>query len=200
VLSLLTGGVDGILCRGGAQGGGGAPASDLPPCLWILSCAILARKDGVRLTFRNHCQMSINPRLHLVMSGYPNTLGLLFSNLGVSIHEKLSRFLHCGMRKPTMYYFAHNQNKMHVGLFKLYSNALSCPSNSHVENLQEISCCFYSEIRLLLQPNNTLYAPLRVFKPYAYIAGDIYHTIHRPNSKNWQHPAVQFPGLCRQML
>jgi hypothetical protein len=31
---------------------------------------------------------------------------------------------------------------MHVGMFKLYPTSFCCHSSWHIENLQEISCCF----------------------------------------------------------
>jgi len=53
-----------------------------PVSLWILCCAILARKAAVRLIFPNHCWVSFYRSLHLVMPGKHNTPLLLFSNFG----------------------------------------------------------------------------------------------------------------------
>ena len=85
---------------------------------------------------------------------------------------------------------------MHVRLFKLYPTSFSCHSSWHVQNLQEISCCLYSEIRVIPQPYTTLYRALTSLKPIASIPRDVYHEIRLWKSQNWQHRDVQF---CRTL-
>jgi len=76
-------------------------------------------------------------------------------DFGARFCNQLLRFLCCGARKPSYEHFGHIQGKTHVGLFKLYPTSLSWHSRWHVENLQEISCCFKSVIRPLPQPYAT---------------------------------------------
>jgi hypothetical protein len=66
----------------------------------------------------------------------------LFSDFGGSFLNKLLCFLYGGARKPAFGHFCHIQGKAHVGLFQLYPTSLPRHSSRHVENLQEISCCF----------------------------------------------------------
>jgi len=113
-----------------------------PECPWILCCANLAKKMAVRLIFLNHCWVSFYRSLHHVMPVKHNTPLLLFSNLGVLFLDYLLCFLTCGAQKPFFSQCGHIQGKMHVRLFKLYPTSLFYHSSWHVENLQEISCCF----------------------------------------------------------
>jgi len=126
-----------------------------PVCRWIFCGAILARKPAVRLIFANHCRVSFDHDLHLVMRGKLNTPLLLFSDFGARFLDELLCFLYCGVWYPSFGHFGHIHGKRHVGLFKLYPTSLSCHSSWHVENLQEISCCWYSEIGVLPQPYTT---------------------------------------------
>jgi len=113
-----------------------------PASLWILWCAILAKKTAVRLGIPNHCRVYIYRSFHLIMPGKHNTPHLLFSNFSVWFLDLLLRFLNCGAWKPFFSHIGHIQRKTHVGLFKLYPTSLSRHCSWQVENLQEISCCF----------------------------------------------------------
>jgi len=134
---------------------------EVHPCLCASSesvdscCAISVRKTAVCLIFPNLCWVSLHRSLHLVMPGKHNTLHILFWNFGAWFVDYLLRFLNHGARKPFFSHFGHIQGKTHVGLFKLYPTSLSCHSSWHVENLEEISCCFFGENRLLPQPYTT---------------------------------------------
>ena len=96
-------------------GGSFAP----PACLRILCCAILPWKAAVCLIFINHCQVSFNPSLHLLMTRRLNSSLLLFSDFGVKFLIFLLHFLYCGTRKPSFSHFGHNQDKTHIALFSL---------------------------------------------------------------------------------
>ena len=85
-----------------------------PASLWILCCAILARKAAVRVIFPNHCRVSFHGSLPLVMPGKHSTPLLLFSNFAVWILDQFLRFLNCGTRKPFFCHFGHFQGKTHV--------------------------------------------------------------------------------------
>ena len=142
-MSLTSGGAGGIPGLSGAGRGVGAPVSFPPTAsLCMLCSAILARKAAVSLILQNHCLVSFYRSHHLVMPGNHNTLLRLFSNFGPWFLDLMMRFLSCRAREPFFSHFSHIQGKTHVGLFKLYPPSLSCHSSCHVENLQEISCCF----------------------------------------------------------
>ena len=170
-----------------------------PACLWILCGVILAMKEAVGLIVTNHCRVSCDRSLHHVMPGKLDTPLLLFSDFDARCLDWLSLLLHSGAWKPFFGHFGHMQGKTHVWLFKLYLTWLSCHSSWHVENLQESSCCIYSEIRVIPQPYMTPYSSRRSLQPDSPISGDVYHEIRLRKSQNWQHHHVQFRGLCGQM-
>ena len=126
-----------------------------PACLWICCGAMLARQEALRLIFANHCGVSFHPSLHLVMPGKLNMPLLLFSEFVARFLDWLLFFVYRGPWKPSLGHFDNIQGKTHVWLFKLYPTSLSCHISWHVENCQEISCSFYSEIRVLPQPYTT---------------------------------------------
>jgi hypothetical protein len=97
---------------------------------------------AVRLIFANYCKVSFDHRLHLVMPRKLNTQLLLFSVFGPRLLESMLRFLYSSAWKLSIGHFGHIQGKMHVGMFKLYPTSFCCHSSWHIENLQEISCCF----------------------------------------------------------
>jgi len=113
-----------------------------PACLQILCGAILARKTAGLLVLTKHCQVSLYCSLYLFMPRKLNTLFLLFSDFGAWFLNEIFRFLHCGARKAFFGHFGYIQRQAHVGLFQLYPTSLPCHSCRHVENLQDISCCF----------------------------------------------------------
>jgi hypothetical protein len=53
-------------------------------CLWMLWCAILARKAAVCLIFTNHGRASFYPSLHLVIPRTQNSLLHPFSDIAAS--------------------------------------------------------------------------------------------------------------------
>jgi len=97
----------------------------LPASLWILCCAILARKRAIMLIFTNHSRVSFYRCPYLVMPGKHNTPRVLFSVFGMRFLDYLLRFHYCGARKPLFSHFAHIPGKTLVGLFKLYLTPLS---------------------------------------------------------------------------
>jgi len=113
-----------------------------PACLRILCGAILARRAAGRLVLTKHCRVSLYRSLHLFVPRILNTPLLLFSDLGAWFLNEIFRFLDCGARKAFFGHFGHIQRQAHVGLFQLYPTSLPCHSGRHVENLQDISCCF----------------------------------------------------------
>jgi len=113
-----------------------------PACLLILCGAILARKAAGRVVLTNHCQVSLYCSLHLFMLRKLNTPVLLFLDLGAWFFNEIFRFLYCGTWIAFFGHFGCIQSQAHVGLFQLYSTSLPCHSSRHVENLQDISCCF----------------------------------------------------------
>jgi len=113
-----------------------------PACLQILWGVILARKAAGCLVLTKHCQVSFYRSLHLFMPGKLNTLFLLCSDLGTWFLNEIFGFLHCGARDAFFGHYGHIQRQVHVGLFQLYPASLPCHSCRHVENLQDISCCF----------------------------------------------------------
>jgi len=56
-----------------------------PASLWILCCAIVARKTAIRLIFMNHYQVSFYRSLHLVMPGTHNTPLPLFPDFSMRL-------------------------------------------------------------------------------------------------------------------
>ena len=86
-------------------------------CLRIICFTILARKAAVNLIFLNHCQVSFYRSLYLFMPRKLNSVLLLFSEFGARHLDRLLRFLHCGMQKPSLGHLGHIQGKAHVGLF-----------------------------------------------------------------------------------
>jgi len=113
-----------------------------PACKRILCGAILAWKAAGRLVLTKHCQVSLYHSSHLFVPRKLNTPLLLFSDLGAWFLNEVFRFLDCGTRKAFFGHFGHNQSPAHVGLLQLYLTSLPCHSCRHVENLQDISCCF----------------------------------------------------------
>jgi len=97
-----------------------------PVSLWILCCAILARKTAVRLIFPIHRRVLFFRSPHLVMPREHHTPLLLFSNFSAGFLDWLMRFLNRGERKPLFSHFGHILGMTYVGLFKLYPTSLSC--------------------------------------------------------------------------
>jgi len=89
-----------------------------------------------------HSWVSFNCRLHFCMPRKLNTPLLLFSDFGTRFLDQIFCFHNCSAQKPFFGHFGHIQDQAHVGLFQLYPTSLPCHSSRHVENLQDISCCF----------------------------------------------------------
>jgi len=113
-----------------------------PACLQILCGAMLARKAAGRLVLTKHCRVSFYSSLYLVMPRKLNTPLLFFLDLGAWFLNEIFCFLYCSARKAFFGHFGHIQRQAHVGPFQLYLTSLPCHSCRHVENLQDISCCF----------------------------------------------------------
>jgi len=113
-----------------------------PACLRIYCGAILAWKAAGCLVLTKHCRVSLYCSLQLFVPRKLNTPLHLFSDLGVWFLNEIICFLNCGTRKAFFGHFGHIQGQAHVGLFQLYPPSLPCHSCRHVENLQDISCCF----------------------------------------------------------
>ena len=132
-----------LWCRHSASGGWRCTCSFASPlCLRILCSAILARKAAGYLVLTKHCRVSLYQSLHLSMRWTLNTPLCLFSDLGVWCLDEIFCFLCCGAREAFFGIFGHIQRQAHVGLFQLYPTFFPCQSCRHVENLQDISCCF----------------------------------------------------------
>jgi len=123
--------------------------------LWILCCAILARKRAICWIFPNRCRGSFYCRIHHVMPGNHNKLLRLISNFCRWFLDYIFHFLNGGARRHFLGHCGHIQSKTHVGLFMLYPTSLAWHGSWHVENLQEVSCCSWSENRLLPEPYTT---------------------------------------------
>jgi hypothetical protein len=67
---------------------------------------------------------------------------LLFSGFAAWFLDEILCFLYWGVQKAFFGHFGHIQRQAHDGLFQLYLTSLPCHSRRHVENLQDISCCF----------------------------------------------------------
>jgi hypothetical protein len=111
-------------------------------CLRIQCCAMLARKAARCVVLTKHCRVSLYRSFHHFIPRKLNTPCLLFLDLGTWIHNEILRFLYCGARKAFFGHFGHIQCQAYVRLFQLYPTCLPCHCCTHVENLQDISCCF----------------------------------------------------------
>jgi len=111
-------------------------------CLLILFCTILAWKVAGRMLFINYCRVSFHRSLHLLMPRKLNSSLFLFSDFGARFLDQLLRFHYSSARKPSFGHFRYIQGKVHVGLFQRYPTSLPRHNSRHVENLQEIGCCF----------------------------------------------------------
>jgi len=113
-----------------------------PACLRIVCGAIVERKASRHVVVTKHSWVYSHRSLHLFMPRNPNTPLLHFSNLGARFLEQILCFLYCGAWKLFFGHFGHVQGQAHVGLFQLYTTSLPCHRSRHLEQLQEISCCF----------------------------------------------------------
>jgi len=111
-------------------------------CLRIPCGAILARKVTGRLVSTKHCRGSLYRSFHLFMPRKLNSPLVLLSDLDAWFLNEIFCFLYCGARKSFFGHFGHIQRQAHVGLFQLHPTSLPSHSCRHVENLQDVSCCF----------------------------------------------------------
>jgi len=115
----------------------------VPPArLRILWCAALARKAAICMVLMNHCWVSFQSSLHHSMSRKLNSLLLLFLDFCAMFVYQILRFLYCITRKPSIGHFGHIQCNVHVRPLYLYPTYLRSHGSWHVQNLQEIICCF----------------------------------------------------------
>jgi hypothetical protein len=84
----------------------------------------------------------LNRSLHLCMPRTHSTPRLLFPDLGAWFLNEIFRLLFCRTGKALFAHFGHIQCQADIGLFQLYSISMPCHYCKHVENLQDISCCF----------------------------------------------------------
>jgi len=113
-----------------------------PPCLRILWGAILAMNISRSVVLMKHSWVSFYRSLHLFMPRKFNTPPAIFIDLSTRLFNQTLRFLYCATWKPSFAHFCHIQDQEHVRLFQLYPTSLPYHNSRHVENLQEISCCF----------------------------------------------------------
>ena len=113
-----------------------------PVRLWILWGAILARKVSIHLVLTKHRRVFFNCSRLLFIPRKLNPSLHHFSDFGVRFLDQILCFLYCGARQPAYGNCGDIQCQAHVGLFELYMTSLSCHSCRHVENVEEISCCF----------------------------------------------------------
>jgi len=112
-------------------------------CLLNHCGAIFARKASGHVVVTKHSWVSFYRSLHLVMPRKLDTLLLVFSDLDGRFLDQILCFLNCGTERPLFGHVDHIQGQVHIGLFQLYPTSLPCHISRHVENLQEISCCFW---------------------------------------------------------
>jgi len=110
--------------------------------LRMLCGTIVTRNASVRVVLAKHCLVSFYRRLYLCMPRQLNTPLNLFLDFSARCLDQISCFLDCGVRIPSGGHFGHIQGQAYVRLFQLYPTSLSCHGSWHVENLQEIGCCF----------------------------------------------------------
>jgi len=113
-----------------------------PACLGILWGAILAWKAAGSLVLMKHCRVSLYRSLHLFVRRKLNTPLLLYSGLAGWFLNEVFRFIDCAVRKAFYGHIGHIHGQALLGLFQLYPTTLPCHSSRHVENQQDISCCF----------------------------------------------------------
>jgi hypothetical protein len=99
-------------------------------------------KAAGRLVMTNQCRVSLYRPPHLFLPRKLNTPLLLICDLGPWFLHEMIRFLFRGTLEAWFGHFGHIQPKAHVGLFQLYPTSSPCHSCRHLENLQDISCCF----------------------------------------------------------
>jgi len=118
-----------------------------------------------------------------------NTLLVLFSDLTVSIHDQIFRFLYSGARKASFRHIGDIQGQAHVALFPLYLTSMPCHSSRQGENLQENSCCFKQWVWAITSTRYTSVASSKVskarfFHPRGCLSGNS-STIIRELATSW---------------
>jgi len=88
-----------------------------PTSLRILCSAILARKEAVCKSFKNHSRMSFYRSLQCFMRWNHNRPLLLISDFGPWFLNQALCFLNCGAQKPSFGHFGYDHRKVHVELF-----------------------------------------------------------------------------------
>jgi len=113
-----------------------------PACLQIDWSEILSRKAAGHVVLTQFCQLRLYRSIHLFTLWKPNTPHLLFLDLHAWLLNEIICFHYCAAQKAFFRDFGHMPCLKHVGLFQLYPTRLPCDSCRHVENLEDISCCF----------------------------------------------------------
>ena len=102
----------------------------------------MARKAPGCVVVMKQSRVTVYRSIYDCMARKLNSPHHLFSDCGATFLDQVLRFLYRGTQKTFIGHFGHIQGQAHVGLFQLYLTSLPCHSSRHVENLQEISCCF----------------------------------------------------------
>jgi hypothetical protein len=113
-----------------------------PACLWILCGAMLARRAAGHVVLMKHCRVSLHRSPQRFIPRKLNSLYLLFSDVGAWLYDEIFHFLYCGAQTAFFGHFGHIRCQAHVRVFQQYPTSLRCDGCCHVENLQDISCCF----------------------------------------------------------
>ena len=113
-----------------------------PAYLRILCGAMLVRTVSGSVVLMKHREESFYRSIRLFIPRKLNTPLHLFSDLSVRCLDQILPFLCCCARIPPSCHFGHIQGSARVGLFQLYPISIPCHCSRHVENLQDIGCCF----------------------------------------------------------
>jgi len=113
-----------------------------PACVQILCSASVAMTASIRVVLMKHSRVSSYHTLDLLLPRRLSFPLLHISDFGARFLDQILHFLHCGTPKPPFGHFGQIQSQVHIGLFQLDPTSLPCHCSKHVENLQDISCCF----------------------------------------------------------
>jgi len=131
----------GVGCHCLVGGGARIPFCLLHVCT-IHSGDILPIMASIRLVLTKHSPVTLYLSLHIVMPMKLNSPHHRCSDIDAMYPDQVLRFLYCDTWKLSLGHFGYIECHAHVGLFQLHQTSLCCNHSRHVENLQEISCCF----------------------------------------------------------
>jgi len=162
--------VAGMPCRGGVGsvvgwlhrfcGGALVPLDLLDVCRFIVVPFWHGRQPDVWF-WQIIAKVSFYRIFHLFMSSQLNITILLFLDLAARFLHHIFCFLYCRAWNGIFCHFGQREAKANVGLFQLLLTSLPCHSSRQVENLQEISCCFWQWDSAI---TSTIYASIVFFK------------------------------------